>query len=139
MNKTIHGFTGEWAKLNPAYAAACSYDGDVYPSILAAVEASKFPKDGRMAFQLGSSSSFKYGYLKPYTDVQLQVLRELLEERFAKGTPYRVVLDKTKGCDLIDANNAHRNWYGVCTCTRCEQSVKHNYVGEILEEIRDRT
>ena len=33
--------TGEWVMLNPSYSAECKFDGDVYPNIVMAVEASK--------------------------------------------------------------------------------------------------
>ena len=42
MDKCIAGFLGGYSLLNPAYLEPCTYDGDVYPTIIMAVEASKF-------------------------------------------------------------------------------------------------
>ena len=137
MDKCIAGFLGDYALLNPAYLEPCEYDGDIYPTIIMAVEASKFDKLQRKVFQHGSARVATQGYARPYTAKQLEVLTELLKKRFAPGTKFRECLDSTKGSDLVYSNEMHRNWYGSCTCDRCRASVTHNYVGEILERIRD--
>lgn len=136
MNDTIHSFLGDYSLLNPAYLTECIYDGDTYPSIIAAVEASKFPKERRGPFRFGVARAANIGFSKPYTDKQLEVLRALLEERFKPGTPYYDCLMQTGDADLVYGNNVHRNWYGACTCSQCQYIQHKNYVGEILESIR---
>lgn len=137
MDKCIAGFLGDYSLLNPAYFEPCVYDGDTYPTIIMAVEASKFPKESRRVFQHGSGRVAAQGFSRPYTDLQLEVLTQLLKERFAEGTKFRKVLDSTKGSVLVYTNDMHRNWYGSCTCHRCQAGRSCNYVGEILESIRD--
>lgn len=137
MDKCIAGFLGDYSLLNPAYLEPCTYDGDVYPTIIMAVEASKFPKESRKVFMHGSGRVATQGFARPYTDKQLEVLTMLLQERFAEGTKFRKLLDETKGHNLVYTNDMHRNWYGACTCPRCQAAKSCNYVGEILESIRD--
>lgn len=137
MDKCITGFLGQYSLLNPAYLEPCEFDGDTYPTIIMAVEASKFPKKSRKVFQHGSARVAVQGFARPYGDEQLKVLRELLTERFAPGTEFRKCLDKTKGHTLVYTNDMHRNWYGSCTCPKCRLASSFNYVGEILESIRD--
>ena len=137
MKQTITSFVGQYSYLNPAYLHPIEWEGDTYPSILAAVEASKFDKDRRLAFRAGNPHMTVMGYVRPYTEVQKEVLRECLYSRFKEGTEFRKILDSTKGKELVDGNDAHRNWYGACSCSRCALSAKHNWVGNILMEIRD--
>lgn len=137
MANVITDLLGELAELNPAWLDTCVYDGDTYPSIIHAVEASKFDKKMRKAFQHGSGAVAKMGYARPYTDKQKEVLEQLLRERCAPGTKYAEMLAKTKGADIVYTNEAHRNWYGVCSCARCAETPHLNYVGEILVRIRD--
>lgn len=139
MDKCISGFLGDYAMLNPAYLEPCEYDGDRYPTIIAAVEASKFPKDKRAVFMHGSARVANQGFARPYGEEQVKVLTDLLTARFAPGTKFREVLDSTKGTDLVYTNDMHRNFYGACVCDRCRGTVAKNYVGEILERIRDNT
>lgn len=137
MDSTLAGFLGDYAMLNPAYMEPCEYDGDTYPTIIMAVEASKFDKNGRKVFQHGSARIATQGFARPYTDKQVEVLTTLLRERFKEGTKFRELLDSTKGTSLVYANDMHRNWYGSCTCPRCKSTKSQNYVGKILESIRD--
>lgn len=137
MNDTINGLLGEWAMLNPAYLEDCVYDGDTYQSIIMAVEASKFPKEQRVPFINGTAQAAQYGFARPYTDTQLEVLTTLLKERFKPGTKFYKLLKKTGSADILYSNNLHRNWYGACDCKMCAGVAHKNYVGEILEQIRD--
>ncbi len=137
MDKCIAGFLGEYSLLNPAYISEVEFEGDKYPTIIMAVEASKFPRESRKVFMHGSGRVAVQGFARPYGPKQLEVLTELLEKRFAPGTQFRKVLDSTVGCDLVYTNDMHRNWYGACTCTQCQGQRHANYVGEILERIRD--
>ncbi len=137
MDKCITGFMGDYSMLNPAYMEPCEFDGDTYPTILMAVEASKFPRENRKVFQHGSGRVAVQGFARPYGPEQLELLRTLLEKRFAPGTKFREVLDSTKGSDLVYTNDMHRNWYGACMCKECQYLRHDNYVGEILESIRD--
>lgn len=137
MDETITGLLGDWALLNPAYLMPTEYDGNTYPSIIMAVEASKFPKEKRAPFISGVARAATLGYALPYTEEQLQVLEMLLRERFKPGTKFYECLMKTGNAEIVYTNDVHRNWFGACTCVQCANIPKKNYVGEILERIRD--
>lgn len=138
MKDTITGLLGDWAPLNPAYLEPCVYDGDTYPTIVMAVEASKFEKSKRVPFMNGAGKVADLGYARPYTDVQMEVLEQLMWERFKPGTKFLKLLLTTGQAHIVYTNINHRNWYGACSCTQCAHVVKHNYVGEILERIRSK-
>lgn len=129
--------TGEWVMLNPSYSAECKFDGDVYPNIVMAVEASKFPKGRRIPFIAGGSLAANYGFAEPYTDKQLEVLEELLRRRFSEGSVFYAKLLETGDEELVYENKVHRNWYGSCTCARCMNVEGQNHVGKILVRIRE--
>lgn len=137
MAEILNEFFGHYAVLNPAYSKQVTFDGDTYPTIIAAVEASKFDKENRTSFINGGARTSLQGFARPYTQEQLNLLEKLLRERFAEGTEERKVLDSTKGMELNYANDMHRNWYGMCCCNYCATVPKHDYVGKILESIRD--
>lgn len=136
MNTTITGLLGDWAPLNPAYMEPCEYDGDTYPTIILAVEASKFDKPQRVPFMRGTGKVADLGYARPYTAKQYEVLEQLLRKRFEPYSKYFDCLMSTGDAEIVYTNDAHRNWFGACTCPQCAQVVKHNYVGEILGRIR---
>lgn len=136
MKDPITGLLGDWAPLNPAYLEPCTYDGDTYPTIILAVEASKFDKGQRVPFVHGTGKVADLGYARPYTEKQLEVLDNLLTVRFGPNGKYHKVLMETGDSPIIYSNNSHRNWFGACTCQQCARVKKYNHVGEILERIR---
>lgn len=137
MSDTIKGLLGEWAMLNPAYLEDCTYEGDTYQSIIMAVEASKFPKEKRAPFINGTAQAAQYGFARPYSHKQLEVLTSLLEERFKLDNKFRKCLMRTGDSHIVYDNNLHRNWYGACDCKMCASVESKNHVGKILEQIRD--
>lgn len=136
MYDPIVSFIGDYARLNPAYLEDVVYDGDTYPSIIAAVEASKFPKGRRDVFINGTSRAALIGAAVDYEDKQLEVLEQLLRERFKPGTEFHKVLMSTGVRTIVYTNDMHRNWYGACSCAVCAEVAHQNHVGKILEAIR---
>lgn len=70
-----------------------------------------------------------------WNEVKLNVMEYVLNYKFTKNTTHGQKLIKTIE-PIIEYNYWHDNYWGNCTCKKCENIIKKNYLGKILEEIR---
>ena len=146
----IRGFFGEWRFLSNFHPCNVILDGEVYPSTEHAYQAAKTlnprerekfryagvaPKDAkRMGRALKDS-----GKQRPdWTEVNIGIMRDLLMQKF-----YPTILRRKLLCtftaELIEGNNWHDCFYGVCDGT-CKQGPHEpfgeNILGKLLMEVR---
>lgn len=70
--------------------------------------------------------------------VKVRVMRSLLEQKFSDPERRQMLLG-TGTEELVEGNNWHDNFWGMCTCggPRCSAGGQ-NMLGQLLMEIRDR-
>lgn len=126
----------ELAPLSPYNVSSIEWDGATYPSIVNAVEASKFEdKRKRKIFTLcDPHSAFKMGAVSQNTQKQAELFASLYRTEVAKHSDLLSLLGDE---DINFINTHHDNFYGICTCDLCGHTKKHNYAGAVLKEMRD--
>ena len=131
----IYSFTGKYEKFNPYTIHIVDCDGAQYPSIVNAVEASKFANymKKRIMQLCLPSAAFKMGAAAPYTEEQVDLCQSLIREAYSEDT--ELLLSMTGS--IVFANNFHDNFYGACSCPKCSYAKKYNWVGKTLEDMRD--
>jgi ribA/ribD-fused uncharacterized protein len=141
-NMIIDSFTGKNRFLSNFYPCMVYLDGVSYPSVEHAYQAAKtLDKTLRVQFQsCTSAESKRLGTKLPlrsdWEQIKLQVMQNLLEQKFSKGSSLWNMLEKTKGNTLVEGNYWHDNVYGSCTCRKCGDKGR-NELGKMLMQIRD--
>lgn len=69
---------------------------------------------------------------------RLRLMRDLVHQKFFKNPDLADLLRKTDGCDIIEGNTWHDNFFGVCSCGNCPpdklQIPPQNHLGKIIME-----
>jgi len=74
---------------------------------------------------------------KNWRKISLPVVDYIIRVKFQQDTKWYMKLKRSKG-DIVEWNNWHDNFYGVCICASCERNHHgENNVGLILMKIRD--
>jgi ribA/ribD-fused uncharacterized protein len=71
-----------------------------------------------------------------WEEIKVDQMRALLRLKF-KQEPFRSRLLETEEAVIIEENDWHDNFYGVCRCERCTDVPAQNWLGRLLMEIRD--
>lgn len=136
-------FDGPHAFLSNMHPCPVLLDGVQYPSVENAYQAAKtLSADERLTFQrLSPKEAKQHGrritLRKDWTEmVKLQTMAELLKQKFSTD-PLRAQLLDTGSLELVEYNYWHDNFWGSCTCTRCNNQG-HNYLGKLLMVLRTR-
>ena len=141
--RVITRFESEYRFLSNFYECEIKYSGFVYQSVEAAYQAQKCNDDkARVPFQyMSASESKKIGQtaaLRPdWNDVKERIMCDLV---LCKFTAHKELADKlisTNGYMLIEGNDWHDNFWGVCICKDCKNIENNNHLGEILMSVRD--
>lgn len=134
----IDSFRGEYRFLSNFHMCPVSYEGEVYPSVEHAYQAAKTedwaareqirlcPKPGD-AKRLGQKVKMR----TDFDNIKVDIMRELLRQKFAPGTELAEKLVATgKFCRLVEGNWWGDKFWGVC------DGVGQNHLGELLMQIR---
>lgn len=138
----IDRFIREHKFLSNYFPAPVVLDGLVYPSVEHAYQAAKTLEiDQRLSFLGGSAGDAKRRgqlvQLRPdWCTVKLVVMSELLESKFAAGDLKRQLL-ATRPEDLKEGNYWHDNYWGSCTCLKCNDHGNNN-LGLLLMSTRNK-
>ena len=138
----INCFENEYAFLSNFYEHPITYNGLVYPTNEHFFQAMKTPilseqleiaaaaTPGR-AKRLGRKATLWSNWEEIKEDVMLQALRL----KFADPALAEKLL-ATDGEYLIEGNWWHDNYWGVCSCEKCEHQGR-NRLGELLMKVRE--
>lgn len=142
----IDSFRNKNRFLSNFFPCTVYLDGVSYPSVEHAYQAAKtHDLTIRESFRSVTASEAKRKgsnvLLRPdWEGKKLEVMKNLLEQKFREGTELRNMLDQTKGNTLVEGNYWHDNFWGDCSCNRrkdCEKEGR-NHLGKLLMDIRDR-
>lgn len=142
MSPNIEEFKGKNRFLSNFWPVQIEYQGILYPSTEHAYQAAKtLDKDDRIEVsQLSKAGDAKrFGKdLKLRDDweqVKQSVMLELLRIKFSD----RDLRDKLLGTGdrlLIEGNNWHDNYWGICYCKNCTNKDSQNILGKLLMKVR---
>lgn len=138
----IDSFTGDYQFLSNFHPHPLTYEGVTYPTAEHAYQAQKtlHPSERTMIAKLRTPGLAKKAgkllVLRPdWERVKVQVMREILTEKF-KHYHLRKQLSYTAGQTIVEGNYWHDNYWGMCRCERCANTVSENHLGKLLMEIR---
>ena len=72
-----------------------------------------------------------------WEDIKLDVMQELVFRKFEQHHLLRKILLNTGDDTLVETNHWHDNFWGDCTCRRCQSIEGENHLGLILMKIRE--
>ena len=134
----INSFKDDYYFLSNFFPCRIEYNGEQYPSVEHAFQASKsLDPEIRELFQdykLSPSNAKKLGrrvdLRYDWEDVKLNIMRELIEIKFSDNT-LKHMLISTYPKELIEGNNWGDTFWGVCN------KVGKNNLGKILMSVRE--
>ena len=134
----ITSFKGPYAFLSNFWFCDVVLDGLKYKSVEHAFQAAKtFDPEWRAKIRLASKpgEAKKLGRQVPlrsdWEEVKLDVMHDLLYQKFTSTTILRLDLLRTVGSQLIEGNYWHDTFWGVC------DGIGQNWLGRLLMEVRD--
>lgn len=72
-----------------------------------------------------------------WESVKVDIMRSLVLRKFLDHPALAADLSATLDEPLVESNTWHDNFWGNCTCQRCEGEQGRNALKEILVEVRD--
>ncbi len=141
----INSFIGQYRFLSNFYPVIIEFDGQYYASVEHAYQAAKTTdKELRKIFTINNqtmsaSGAKKIGQmlqLRPgWEQLKIIIMEQLLRQKFNQPC-FKEQLLKTNDEELIEGNNWHDNYYGICYCPKCKGTGENN-LGKLLLKIRN--
>lgn len=132
--KPINGFMGKHRWLSNFWLCDITFDGLVFPSVENAYQALKTKKDRDRFTTCSPGEAKRLGRTvvirKNWGSMQLRIMRELLGQKFRKGSSLSKKLASTGDRKLMEGNVWGDFFWGVCDGKGC------NHLGKILMDIR---
>lgn len=132
----IAGFFGPHRFLSNFFDAKVTLEGDTYPSVENAYQAAKTKRHLRSAFQICSAGQAKtmgrsVVVRKDWDAIKVDVMRDLLMQKFAPGTEMAKKLLETNPRELIEDNTWGDTFWGRC------KGRGQNNLGRLLMQCRE--
>lgn len=139
----ISSFSGQYAFLSNFAPVEIEYEGLTYSTVEHAFQAAK---THAVEDRLKIAAAVKPGQAKrlgrkvilrsDWEDVKVPIMTDLVRAKFAAEPLYAMGLLDTGDAYLMEGNMWHDNFWGSCTCARCEHPGA-NHLGIILMQVRD--
>merc|ERR1740117_547844 len=136
----LRRFEGPYACLSPSFMAKCHLAGEAasFPSVAHALQASK--SNDKCARHLirtcetvaDAKTLCAKMDLTSWNKSRLQIMEQLLRDKFMRHRHLRRILLKTKGKELFHENKQGDMFWGVCR----EKKKGKNQLGQLLMKIR---
>lgn len=141
--KAISGFNGSYGFLSNFYAIPIEFEGLKYTSVEHAYQAAKTEDDNLRATIASLTTP---GYAKKagrnlllredWEDVKIPIMLRLLQKKF-RNPILKAALLQTGDAYLVEGNYWHDNFWGNCSCSRCQRIQGENWLGKLLMQVRD--
>lgn len=140
---TIWKFRGKYDFLSNFYLQDLKYDEDIYHTAEHAFQAAKCrdraekqrvmnAKTSALAKQIGRRIKMKSNW----EQIKVSVMEEILKAKFS-DEKLCILLNQTKGKNLIEGNYWHDQFWGSCLCTQHINIAGKNMLGILLMKLRD--
>ena len=143
MSNTIDNFKGEYAWLSNFAEAKTSWDDKIYPTVEHAFQAVKtLDENQRETIRLSPTPGKakrlgrKVVLRNNWEIIKEKVMLELVNRKFKDSTLRQLLID-TGDATLVEGNTFHDNFWGNCTCSKCQHKPGKNMLGHILMRVRD--
>lgn len=115
------------------------YNGLKYHSVENAYQAQKCPERANefvditpfKAKQLGKNVEVR----PDWDDVKLRIMWDLVHQKFSD--PELLKQLKAVNESIVEHNWWHDNYWGDCTCDKCKNITGQNWLGKILEDLKN--
>lgn len=138
--KAISSFRGEFRFLSNFYPATVVMDGFRFTDTEAAFQSQKEPEKAYLFEGLDPATTKAMGrkvnLRSDWDEVKDDVMRRVVKLKFEQNSDLRKKLTDTGNVVLVEGNNWHDNYWGICICDSCERKVGKNMLGHILMELR---
>jgi ribA/ribD-fused uncharacterized protein len=115
----------KWPTVEHAFQAAKTTDRGQQQMIRAATSPG-------LAKRLGKTVT-----LRPnWNDMRVRVMEKLVALKFAQWPELGLKLRATGDALIVEGNKWHDNFWGSCSCPRCQHITGENHLGLILMQIR---
>lgn len=141
----IDSFKGDFSWLSNFARCKIPYSDVVFPSVENFYQAMKSADSNQITqfLTITAKESKKLGRTiikRPdWNDIKIGVMRFGLEQKFLSG--FNIDMERrlynTGGVLLVEGNYWHDNFWGNCTCNKCN-GIGKNYLGELIMEMRTR-
>jgi ribA/ribD-fused uncharacterized protein len=139
----IDSFKKEYSFLSNFYLCDIELGGIIYPSIENAFQAGKAVDPTlfkKFAKDTASEAKRRGNEIKCRADwdkIKVSLMKDLLRIKF-EDTTLRTKLLLTGNIKLIEGNWWHDNFWGICTCGKCNNwhDKNSNTLGKLLMEVR---
>lgn len=142
MPNIVTSFSGKYDFLSNFYPCIITYDGYTVPSAEHAFQAAKAADSYTKSLIVNAETPGKAKRLgrrcnmrQDWELIKDKVMLDILRQKFAPGTPLAVKLDQTGSAILVEGNTWHDNYWGSCSCDRC-QNDGQNVLGQLLIKVR---
>lgn len=133
----IDSFSGDYRFLSNFYPCIVELDWEIYPSVEHAYQAAKTLNiEDRKTIQNSTSAKIakklgKYVSIREdWEDVKLEIMANLVWQKFSKDFDLKDKLLSTHGYELIEGNRWNDTYWGVCN------GFGQNNLGKLLMAIR---
>lgn len=132
----IVAFTGRYRFLSNFWSVAVVLDGVTYPSVENAYQAAKVHPTEREPFVACSAAVAKargraVRLAADWEEVKVEIMSDLLAQKFAPSTPLARMLLDTGDARLIEGNTWGDTFWGMC------RGEGQNMLGQLLMARRD--
>jgi ribA/ribD-fused uncharacterized protein len=134
----ITSFNGPYRFLSNFYLVSVSFDGELYPSVEHAYQAAKTTNPAIRIEIMNTKSPTearaigkKLQVREDWDDIKLDVMKELVKEKFHNNRYMATALKDTGDAELIEGNWWGDRFWGVC------RGQGLNHLGRILMEVRN--
>ena len=140
----VDSFRGRYEYLSNFYPCEIEVDGLVFGSVEAAFQAAKCCDPAQKSGFVGLSAkeARKKGrsvaMRSDWESSKLYVMRSLVLQKFMRHRELREMLLATGDALLVEMNRWHDNYWGRCSCPRCqaEEHRNNNNLGRLLMKTR---
>lgn len=139
----IDRFFGETRWLSNFWKANVMFEGEMYPSTEHAYQAAKtLDLVAREQFRVATKSGDAkragrtVALREDWERIKFDVMLEVVSQKFFNHYELGDKLLATGKQKLVEGNHWHDQYWGDCTCPRCENTPGHNNLGKILMLVR---
>ncbi len=141
INGMIREFQRAYSWLSNFILVYVIYEDVAYRSVEVAYQAARCADINQRRFFEGvnSGQAKRLGrnitIRKDWDKVKDQVMFDLLTQKFNR-LPFQKLLRETENQEIIEGNYWHDNYWGNCTCNKCEFIKGQNKLGKMIMQIR---
>jgi ribA/ribD-fused uncharacterized protein len=115
------------------------YNNVEYPSVENAYQAQKCPERSQEFINISAKDAKNLGKkveVRPdWDEIKLKIMWDLVHQKFED--PQLLSQLKAIKEPIAEHNWWHDNYWGICTCDKCKDVPAHNWLGKILENIKN--